>query len=57
MDQTEIVESDKSGVTGLKPLTSGSQNVKFLPNQPTGSGLMNYYKFQELLDVVGFVIF
>ena len=41
MDRTEIMDSDNSGNTGLRPMTSGSHNYKILSNRPTGSGLMN----------------
>ena len=33
VDQTGIFESDGSDKTGLKPMTSGSQNVEKLPNR------------------------
>ena len=47
MDKIEILDSDKSDDTSLRPIASGSQSIKIFVNRPTGSGLKNYSKFWQ----------
>ena len=52
VDPTGIVEIDKSDDNVLRLMTSGSHNVKYFLNRPSGSGLMILRFHKKAMRVV-----